>query len=134
MGDGALLHKRHMVFVCSEPRIEILVKNLKNKFHNFQSSNQHNSKSRSFLARAVLSDTKQRSGLRLVMLSLSFETLQNYCKQGTEMRQLVCMSADVYCQITNNFYLCNIIILYSNGKKGKRASCQRDRERERECV
>jgi hypothetical protein len=46
------------------------------------------------------------------------------------MRQLVCTSADVYCQITNNFYLHNIIFLYSNEKKGKRASCQRDRERE----
>ncbi len=45
------------------------------------------------------------------------------------MRQLVCMSADVYCQITNNFYLRNNIILYLNGKKGKRASCRRDRER-----
>jgi hypothetical protein len=44
------------------------------------------------------------------------------------MRQLVCMSADVYCQITNNFYLRNYIILYSNRKKGKRASCQSDRE------
>jgi hypothetical protein len=41
------------------------------------------------------------------------------------MRQLVCMSADVYCQS----YLRNNIILYLNGKKGKRASCQRDRER-----
>jgi hypothetical protein len=49
------------------------------------------------------------------------------------MRQLVCMSVDIYCQITNNFYLCNNIILYSNGKKGKRASHQRDRERERVC-
>jgi hypothetical protein len=47
------------------------------------------------------------------------------------MRQLVCLSADIYCQITNNFYLCNNIILYSNGKKGKRASTRRDRERER---
>ncbi len=45
------------------------------------------------------------------------------------MRQLGCMSADVYCQITNNFYLRNNIILYSNGKKGKRASCRRDRVR-----
>ncbi len=35
------------------------------------------------------------------------------------MRQLVCRSADVYCQITNNFYLRNNHILYSNGKKGK---------------
>jgi hypothetical protein len=46
------------------------------------------------------------------------------------MRQLVCMSADIYCQITNNFYLHNNITLYSNGKKGERASCQRNRERE----
>jgi hypothetical protein len=46
------------------------------------------------------------------------------------MRQLVCMSADIYCQITNTFYLGNNIILYSNGKKGERASSWRDRERE----
>ncbi len=45
------------------------------------------------------------------------------------MRQLVCRSADIYCQITNNFYLRNII-LYLNGKKGERTSCRRDRERE----
>ena len=48
------------------------------------------------------------------------------------MRHLDCRSADVYCQITNNFYLRNNIILYSNGKKGERASCRRDRERVRE--
>jgi hypothetical protein len=48
------------------------------------------------------------------------------------MRQLGFRSADVYCQITYNFYLHNNVILYSNGKKGKRASAQRDRERE--CV
>jgi hypothetical protein len=46
------------------------------------------------------------------------------------MRQLVCRSADIYCRITNNFYLCNNIILYSNRKKGERASCRRDRGRE----
>jgi hypothetical protein len=40
------------------------------------------------------------------------------------------MSADVYCKITNNFYLLNNIILYLNGKKGERACCWRDRERE----
>jgi hypothetical protein len=45
------------------------------------------------------------------------------------MRQLVLRSADVYCQITNNLYLCNDVILYSNGKKEKRASTWRDRER-----
>jgi hypothetical protein len=27
-----------------------------------------------------------------------------------------------------------MLYLYSNGKKGKRASCRRDRERERDCV
>ncbi len=48
------------------------------------------------------------------------------------MRQLGFRSADVYCQITCNFYVHNNVILYSNGKKGKRASTQRDRERE--CV
>ncbi len=55
--------------------------------------------------------------------------LSYYCKQGTKMRWLVCMSADIYCQIANKFYLRNNIILYSNGKKGKRACCERDRER-----
>jgi len=48
------------------------------------------------------------------------------------MRQLGCMSADVYCQITNNHFYATPSFLYSNRKKGKRASCQRDRERERE--
>ncbi len=49
------------------------------------------------------------------------------------MRQLGCMSADVYCQITNNHFYATPSFLYWNGKKGKRASCQRDRERERVC-
>ncbi len=48
------------------------------------------------------------------------------------MRQLVCMSADVYCQITNNHFYTIPMFLYSKGKKGKRTSCQGDRERE--CV
>ena len=48
------------------------------------------------------------------------------------MRQLVFKSADVYCQIVNELYLRNFIILYQNGKKGKRANARRDRERE--CV
>ncbi len=46
------------------------------------------------------------------------------------MRQLGCMSADVYCQETNNHFYATPSFLYSNGKKGKRASCRRDRERE----
>ena len=45
------------------------------------------------------------------------------------MRQLGCMSADVYCQITNHHFYATPLFLYWNGKKGKRASCQRDRER-----
>ncbi len=45
------------------------------------------------------------------------------------MRQLVFRSADVYCQnLNNNFYAVSIV-LYSNGRKGKRANCRRDRER-----
>jgi hypothetical protein len=40
------------------------------------------------------------------------------------------MSADVYCQITTNHFYSTPSFLYCNGKKGKRASCQRDRERE----
>jgi hypothetical protein len=39
------------------------------------------------------------------------------------------MSADIYCQITNNHFYATPKFLYSNGKKGKRASCQRDRDR-----
>ncbi len=46
------------------------------------------------------------------------------------MRQLGCMSADIYCHITNNHFYATPAFLYSNGKKGKWASCRRDRERE----
>ncbi len=49
------------------------------------------------------------------------------------MRQLVCMSADVYCHITSNFYLHNNIILYSTERRGK-GLVPRETERERECV
>jgi hypothetical protein len=48
------------------------------------------------------------------------------------MRQLSCMSADVYCQKLNNQSYAATSYLYSNGKKGKQARCQRDRDRERE--
>jgi hypothetical protein len=44
------------------------------------------------------------------------------------MRQLVCMSADVYCQNLNNWQYTETSYLYSNRKKGKQARCQRDRE------
>jgi hypothetical protein len=45
------------------------------------------------------------------------------------MRQLGCMSADVYCQITNNHFYATPSFLHWNRKKGKRARCQRDIER-----
>jgi hypothetical protein len=48
------------------------------------------------------------------------------------MRQLGCMSADVYCQKLNNWSYAEMSYLYSNGKKGEQARCQRDTERERE--
>jgi hypothetical protein len=45
------------------------------------------------------------------------------------MRQLSCMSADIYCQKLNNRSYVETSYLYSNGKKGKQARRQRDRER-----
>jgi len=48
------------------------------------------------------------------------------------MRKLSCMSADVYYQKLNNHFYATTSFLYLNGKKGKRASRRRDRERERE--
>jgi hypothetical protein len=48
------------------------------------------------------------------------------------MRQLGCMSADVYCQKLNNRSVSELSYLYLNRKKGKQARCQRERERERE--
>ncbi len=50
------------------------------------------------------------------------------------MRQLGCRSADVNCQKLNNWLYAETSYLYSNGKKGKQARCQRDRQRERESV
>ncbi len=47
------------------------------------------------------------------------------------MRQLSCMSADVYCQKLDNRSYAETSYLYSNGKKGKQARCQRERECER---
>ncbi len=43
------------------------------------------------------------------------------------------MSADVYCQNQNTRLVLHINILQQNGKKGKQASCQRDRERSCVC-
>ena len=50
------------------------------------------------------------------------------------MRQLGCMSADVYCQKLNNHFYATTSYLCSNGKKGKRARYRRDRQRERVCA
>jgi hypothetical protein len=49
------------------------------------------------------------------------------------MRQLGCMSTDVYCQKLNNRSYAESSYLYSNGKKGKQARHRRDRERECVC-
>ncbi len=43
------------------------------------------------------------------------------------------MSADVYCQNQNTRFWLHINILQQKGKKGKQASCQRDRERRCVC-
>jgi hypothetical protein len=53
----------------------------------------------------------------------------NYIK-GIEMRQLAFRSADVYCQNINNPKCPLALFLYANGKKGKQADSERDRERE----
>jgi len=45
------------------------------------------------------------------------------------MRQLGCMSADVYCQKLNNRSYPESSCLSSNGTKGKQAKRRRDRER-----
>jgi hypothetical protein len=50
------------------------------------------------------------------------------------MRQLSCMSADIYCQRRNNQSYAKMSYLYLNGTKGKQARHQRERERQRECV
>jgi hypothetical protein len=49
------------------------------------------------------------------------------------MRQLSCMSADVYCQKLNNHFYATTSFLYSNGKKGKGLAVgETERERVRE--
>ncbi len=50
--------------------------------------------------------------------------------EGTEMRQLVFRSADVYCQKLNNLKCTLALFLHANGKKWKQANGERDRERE----
>ncbi len=52
-----------------------------------------------------------------------------YCIEGIEMRQLAFRSADFYCQNINNLKCTLALFLYSNGKKGKQANIERDRER-----
>ncbi len=55
-----------------------------------------------------------------------------YCKQVPKWDNKF-WTADVYCQNVNNQLQGELSYLYSNGKKGKRARCQRDRERECVC-
>jgi hypothetical protein len=57
-----------------------------------------------------------------------------YCMEGTERRLLVFRSAYIYCQNINNLKCTLALFLYANGKKGKQANSERDKERERVCV
>jgi hypothetical protein len=54
----------------------------------------------------------------------------DYCIEDIEMRQLAFRSADIYCQNINNLKCTLALFLYTNGKKGKQADSERDRERE----
>ncbi len=49
--------------------------------------------------------------------------------EGTKRRLLVFRSADIYCQNINNLKCTLALFLYANGKKGKQANSERDRER-----
>jgi hypothetical protein len=53
-----------------------------------------------------------------------------HCIEGIEMRQLAFRSANVYCQNVNILKCTLALFLYANGKKGKQANSERDRERE----
>ncbi len=60
-----------------------------------------------------------------------------YSKEGTEMRQLVFRSADVYCQNLDNLNLRNIVIFIlerKEGEKGRRPERQRESVCERQSV
>jgi hypothetical protein len=58
-----------------------------------------------------------------------FYRLYFYCTEGIEMRQLAFRSTDFYCQNIKNLKFTLALFLYSNGKKGKQANSERDRER-----
>ncbi len=45
----------------------------------------------------------------------------------------LCVSTDIYCQNQNTRFGSHTNILLQNGKNGKQASCQRDRERRCVC-
>jgi hypothetical protein len=47
------------------------------------------------------------------------------------MRQLGCMSADIYCQLTNNHFYTTTSFYTGTERRGKRLAA---RETERECV
>jgi hypothetical protein len=59
--------------------------------------------------------------------------LYKYFKQSTQMRQLGCMSADVYCQITNNFYFTTSSFYTQMERRGKGLAAG-ETKRERESV
>jgi hypothetical protein len=52
--------------------------------------------------------------------------------EGTEMRRLVFMSADVYCQKLNNQKCTLALFLYTERKRGKEGK-QRERQRQSVC-
>jgi hypothetical protein len=66
----------------------------------------------------------------LTSFEICYYILSQYCIEGIEMRQLAFRSADVYCQNINNLKCTLALFLYANGKKGKQANSERDRERE----
>jgi hypothetical protein len=63
----------------------------------------------------------------LTSFEICYYISSQYCIEGIEMRQLAFRSADIYCQNITNL---KCTFLYANGKKGKQANSERDRERE----
>ncbi len=68
-------------------------------------------------------------GIIHLLMPAALTLLHYYCIEGIEMRQLAFRSADFYCQNVNNLKCTLALFLYSNGKKGKQANSERDRER-----
>jgi hypothetical protein len=82
-----------------------------------------------------LSKGIEKMGLGSSKLPSSIPCLcSEYCIEGIKMRQFAFRSADVYCQNINNLKCTLALFLYANGKKGKQANSERDRERENASV